>query len=181
MFKKSTTKTKKLLSSIDDSMLKALIDHSKPSNRIKGFEIPEITTWRFCDVMDLTNVSLYEALLKTLTYHTPLKEDQVLDTEASEFVALLKHLKIEFEKIAKLMKLLEKEPDPDLQAAGIHKMNKFGLMGTYYGISQNPLDWQALSELPFSTMFTKMLMDKESGEIKEEYSKIKAEKNKRRK
>lgn len=177
-------RTVDFLNSVDEDTLKVLIKSSKPSNSLLGIDLPDITGWRFCDVMELTDMSVLDAAVKALNFHSkePILEERVIaETYAKDFVSFLKHIEDECAKVSLLMSQLDKEPDPNLKEAGIDSMNRFGLMGIYYAISKNPLEWSALSELPFHIIFIKMMMDKTSNEIQENYNKIMNEKAKMKK
>lgn len=162
----------------DTDTLKAVIKYSKPSNRFAGAEVPDITLWRFCDVMDISGTDILTAGIKSLTMHTKWKEPDIYEKDAVQFASYLNWLKAECDKIDKLMGQLNKEPDADLVNSGIDKMDKYGVMAIYYGISKDPTDWDRISEIPFHIMYTKLMMDKDTSEIQENYNKMMIEKQK---
>lgn len=172
-------KTEKFLSNIDEDRFKVILNHAIPSDTISGVKVPDVVYWKFCDVMDVTDMNLIDAIESILRIFSDKKID-VMQTGASEFVSFAKHVQNEFKKVSLLMEQINSEPDPDLQAAGIDEMNKFGVLSIYYGISKNPLDWDAISEVAFHKIYSKLMMDKTSGEIQERYSKVVSEKMKRK-
>ena len=163
---------KDLLTEVDAGMILTLIKYSKPSNRVLGRDIPDITQWRFCDVMDISGADILQAGIRSLSMHTGRKEESILSSDAVGFVSYLSWLRSECEKVDKLMEHLNKEPDMDLASSGIDKMDKYGVVAIYYAISKDPTDWDRISEVPFHVMYTKLMMDKDTSEIQESYNRV---------
>lgn len=172
------TKVKDFLPNVDTEVLKVLIEHSKPSDKIGGVQIKPITQWRFCDVMDMSDKGNDEMLLFILKRYAfkmvegekipvEMSENDLIDSTAGEFVALIKHIQSEFKKVSILMEQLKQNPNTDLQNAGINKMDAFGVMGIYYSIDKDPCKWDAISEQPFGIIYTRLMIDKVQGEIHE--------------
>lgn len=165
-------KVKDFLSVVDEDTFKVMIESVRPTNEIMGTTIPDIMTWRFCDVMDLTEKNLYEVSMAVIKMFNDKADDQsILNSPANTFLSYMRFLQKQFEKVSLLMSQLKRDPDENMIEAGMDKMDRFGVLGIYYGISKNPLDWDAISEIRFSLMYTKLLMDKETAEIQERYSK----------
>lgn len=172
--------TEKFLSNIDEDTFKVMLDSAIPTDTISGIKIPDVAYWKFCDVMDISQKNVLDAVYSVVDIFGSKKKVDVMKTNAVEFLSFAKHLQNEFKKVSLLMDQIKKDPDPDLEAAGINEMNKFGILSIYYGISKNPLDWDAISEVPFHKMYSKLMMDKISGDIQENYSKLMTEKSKRK-
>lgn len=173
-----------LCANIDVDVFKVLLNNVKPSNKIAGFELPGITGWKFCDVMDLVScvnsITPFEVVVKALSYHTKVKEVKLLKCDSNEFIRFLKHIKNEVEKVAQLQDSLKTEPKADLVNAGIDALDRFGITNIYYSISKNPLNWDDISEVSYGKMYTKLMIDKVNAEIQEKYNDILTEKSKRK-
>ena len=166
------------MENVDGDTFSVLLEHAKPVNTFKGKSLPDIIKWKFCDVMEFGQLDAIECCNRALNKYAGLNESMLLMGKASEYISLLRHVKNEFDKVSKLMKQLEREPDGDMINAGVDKMNTFGVLGVYYAIDKNPTKWDEISETPFIMMYSKLMMDKISGEIQEEYSRIQADKQK---
>lgn len=184
----SKVSVKQLLAPSNQDLVRVLIDSANPSNTFMGRTITDILEWPFCDVMELAVKDTIEVLKTVLQKHAkakgklkPISEKQMISGPAREFVSLIRHLQNEFQKVGMLMKQLEKDPDADLQNAGIDKMDKYGIVGIYYSIDPNPLKWDEISEVSFGKMYTKLSIDKDMADIKTAHSKIIHEKNNRKK
>lgn len=174
-------KVKDFLNEVDGDLFKVMLDSVRPTNKVLGLTIPDVMTWKFCDVMDLADKSLYEVSLAVIRlFDKGITEAEVMESPAKEFISYMRFLKQQFEKVALLMEQLKREPNEDMVEAGMDKMDRFGVLGIYYGISKNPVDWDAISETRFNLMYTKLLMDKETAEIQERYSKSVQRKQKQR-
>lgn len=182
------TKVSKLLTQVDEDTLKVLVEHSKPNNRIMGNYLKEITEWKFCDVLDLGSKDTNDIIPHILgNYifsdngdHVSLTESDLSKAWAKEFLQLLKFIQLEFKKVATLMEQLKSDPDPDMESAGIKKMDPFGIVGIYYAIDKNPLSWDAISEVEFGKMYTKLMIDKIQSDIQKEHARIINDKQQRK-
>lgn len=170
---------RELLANIDADELKVMIRSSVASNVIDGNDIPDTTMWRFCDVMDMFGQDMMHVAIRSIARHNKMTEDEVLKCKASEFVSYLRWLQDEAEKIGKLMDQLKKEPDPDMINSGVDKMDRYGVVAIYYGITKDPTQWDRISEAPFHMMYTKLMIDKDSAEIQQNYNRLMAQKHKR--
>lgn len=170
---------REFLENVDGDVAKVLIKHSKPINVFGEHTVPDMTSWRFCDVMDIVGMDMLQAAVKSLKWHTGIEEDDLLNQSASEFASYMKWLQVEAEKIGKLMEQLKKEPDPDMVNSGIDKMDRYGVAAIYYGINRDPSQWDRISEVPFHMMYAKLMMDKDSAEIQENYNRLMMQKQKR--
>lgn len=146
-----------------------LLSHVRPSNSYLGKKLVDITEWRYCDVMDVVSDG---TMMGMVTKATGLDEDDIMQGDASEFVAFVKHMKIEAERITELEARLGSDPSDDMVNAGIGQLNAFGVMTVYYAISPDPRDWDAISELPYHKIWTRMMIDKVNADIQNSLEKI---------
>lgn len=178
--RKKYTTVSDMLKHMDGDTFMVLIKNSKASNMFNGKELPDILNWKFCDVERLGKLNIVECLNTALKEYAGINESDISMGKASEYISLLRHVKNEFEKVSKLFDQLEREPDADMINSGIDKMNNFGVLGIYYAIDKNPTKWDEISETPFGLMYSKLMMDKVSGDIQENYNKIQSDKAKHR-
>lgn len=182
MARKSSVK--KFFENIDPDTFRAILNSVKPSNRLLGIEVPDVTTWKFCDVMQVIGeadkATPFELCTMVLNLFDETDEQSILKTDSNEFMRFMKHVKNEIEKIGKLQEQLHSDPKADLINAGIDELNKFGATTIYYSISKNPDDWDRISEIPYGKLYTKLLLDKVHGDIQEKYNEIQIEKSKRK-
>lgn len=170
-----------MMDSVDVDTFKVLLNSSKPRNEILGVTIPEVLQWKFCDVMSLMgDATPFEVVLKVLNFHSDVSEKELLKAPANVFVSVLRFIKDQIAKVNRLQEQLSSEPDGDLVNAGIKDLDKFGHVNIYYAISNDPRDWDAISEVPYGKMFTKLMIDKTNSDIQKRYNQIVMEKSKRK-
>ncbi|MNK74005.1 hypothetical protein D3C87_935100 [compost metagenome] len=152
--------------------LKVLVEFVKPSNMFGGIEVPEVEQWRFCDVMEFRNMELIDAVFGIIGKHTAMMGEEILQEPANEFMSFLKFVDMQFKKAVAYLDMLKTEPDADKIAAGIEELDKFGEYNIYRSIDPNPLNWDAISEITFDKMFTKLLMEKDYAQVQKNLDKI---------
>ena len=76
---------------------------------------------------------------------------------------------------------LQTDPEPEMLAAGIHRLNEFGIAPMMEKIAK---DWnytpEQVEKMPYFKIYEKMKLDKVQGEINKNYQKIIEEKSKRK-
>lgn len=154
---------------MDLAEFNVLLAHVKPRDTYLGKKLPDITTWRYCDVMDLVSDG---TMMGMVTKATGLSETEILAGQSTDFIPFVKHIKNEAERIAQLEARLATEPTDDMTNAGIEQLNAFGVMTVYYAISPDPRDWDEISELPYHKIWTRMMLDKVNGDIQRNLEKI---------
>lgn len=152
--------------------LKILVQFAKPSNIFGGVEVPELEDWRFCDVMEFRGMEIIDAVFGIIGKHTAMIAEEILQEPANEFIAFLKFVELQFQKAVAYLEMLKSEPDADKLSAGIDELDKFGEYNIYRSIDPNPLNWDAISELSFNKIFTKLLMEKEYAQVQKNLDKI---------
>jgi hypothetical protein len=66
---------------------------------------------------------------------------------------------------------LKNDPEPESIAAGIDQLNKFGIFAAVDSLAQgNPLKYEQIYELPYSTVFTKLWLDTERAKFEKRLS-----------
>lgn len=166
----------RFLEDLDADTAKVILEYAKPGNVFGDVTVPDLLSWRFCDVMDMSGKDILTGTIDVIKHYGGLDDGQIQEGSAKEFASLSKFVKLEMEKAGKLMEQLRSEPDADMVNAGIDKLDRFGVVSIYYGISKNPLDWDGISETPFGKMYTKLMLDKVSADIQQNYAKIQHDK-----
>lgn len=167
---------KNILTSMEAGIFKVLVDSAKPSNVFMGVEVKDITEWPFADVLNMCTNSTPINMVKLAT---GLSEEEIEKGDENDFIKLLAHLKEEIKKIEKLEAMLKSEPNPDLVAAGIEKLNKYGVISVYNAINPDPRTWDEISKLPYHLVWAKLAITKESAEVQKEYDRIIMDKQKK--
>lgn len=152
--------------------LKILVEFAKPSNVFGGIEVPDLEEWRFCDVMEFKGMDLVDAVFGIIGKHTGMVGEEIIQEPAKEFMSFLKFVDLQFKKAAGYMEMLKSDPDNEKVEAGIEELDKFGEYNIYRSIDPNPLNWDAISELSFNKIFTKLLMEKEYSAVQNRLNKI---------
>lgn len=174
-------RVKEFLNEADQGLFDVLLNSVKPCNKLCGIELPDISMWRFCDVMEIDGGTPLEVVKRVLSFHGSVEEADVLAEKAKDFVALIKHIKNESERVGKMFEALQSEPDNDLAEAGIGQLDRFGVLTIYYGISKDPREWDEISEVSFGKMYAKLMMDKINSDVQKRYNQIMNERQKRKK
>ena len=79
--------------------------------------------------------------------------------------ALWNHIHKQMEQINEREKVLEYEPDADQESAGIDRFIKFGAMATIDMLCDgNVLIYDKMQKMPYSLIFTKLLLEKEKAQ-----------------
>ena len=173
-------RVREFLKKADQSLFDVLLNNSKPSATLCGYIVPDVTRWRFCDVMEMSGaMTPIEVVSKVLNFHFKVSEDEIMETRDRDFISFLKHIKTEMDKVAKMQEALKSEPDNDLVEAGIDLLNPFGELTIYYAISKDPREWDAISEVSFAKMYNKLMMDKINGDVQKKYNQIVSERHER--
>lgn len=160
--------------------LKIYLEFSKPSRVFGGIEVKDIEEWKFCDVMELYRASkqdMLSTIFMAIDKLVAMPVDEAMQSQASEFTGFFRFVDDEIKKIEGYLEMLKTETKPELQMAGIDVLDKFGEYNIYRAIDPNPLAWDAISEVSFNKMFTKLLMDKEHAGVQERYNKIISKQN----
>lgn len=168
----------RFLEDLESDTVSVILEYSNPGNVFEDIVVPDLLSWRFCDVMDMSGKDILTGTIDVIKHFGGIDDDQIQEGSAKEFASLSRFVKLEMEKAGKLMEQLRSEPDADMVNAGIDKLDRFGVVSIYYGISKNPLDWDSISETPFGKMYTKLMLDKVSVDIQQSYAKIQHDKHK---
>lgn len=173
------------LQGITQKDFQRMIKLGKPSNTIGGF----------------TSKAFIELPFGMIKREIPelLKSDQPAETiilimkhqfgdftlgsaSGNEIVSFLIWIKLNMERLQLAEKNnLSSEPEPELLAAGVMKLDEFGIDPTLEKIAK---DWnytpEQVAEFPYHKIYRKMKLDKVNRDIEKKYNKIMEDKSKRK-
>ena len=117
-----------------------------------------------------------------LLMQNQFEDFKISKASANEVIGFLLWIKSQQEFIKNIEEQnLHSEPEPEMLAAGIHRLNEFGIATTVEKIAK---DWNMIPEeveaKPYFKIYEKMKMDKIQGEINKAYQKILEAKSKRK-
>jgi hypothetical protein len=137
------------------------------------FNSKELLMQPFQNVMDILNVLQTNDIFKAVLIATGFKDKKLLKTNCNDFLQYLKWLIEQTKFINNLMTSLATDDfDEDsmmLQSSGVEKLNKYNEIMIYYNIDKNPTTWESIGLMPFSTIFTKLSIDKDTVQIQKNY------------
>jgi len=146
------------------------------------FKSKELIEQPFQNVMDIIKLLQAGDLLKAVCLSSGLIEYEILKTSCNDFMQHVKWLVEQTKLINNLMQSLSVDDfDEDsimLQSAGVESLNKYEEIMIYYNIDKNPTTWEKLGKVPFSIMFTKLSIDKDTAKIQKNYHNLLKNKNK---
>lgn len=142
----------------------------------------ELISQPFQRVMNIVNLLQEGNILKAVSLASRNKKEILLKMNSNDFLRFLKWL-IEQSKIINNLfsSLSVDEFDEDsmmLQASGVDALNKYNEIMIYYNIDKNPTTWNTIGKMPFSTIFTKLSIDKDTARIQKNYNNLIKSKNK---
>lgn len=106
----------------------------------------------------------------------------IQNATGNEIVGFFLWVQQQMEHLAYIEKtFLSSDPEPEMLAAGIMKLNEFGEMATIDQLAKgNILEYEKIEALPYFQVYQKLKLDKAHREIEKKYSKIMADKAKRK-
>ena len=164
------TPVAELLSS--DVDIGTLLDLLPVRNELFGQKLNNLINTPYQKVMTIINLVKDKELIKAFEILTGKTEQEILSLNCQDFLCASKWLNKEIEQIYNLLNSLSNDQDEDsflLQASGIDKLDKYGEIIVYYNIDKNPTKWEEIGNLPFSTIFTKLSIDRDMSIIEKNY------------
>ena len=176
MINNQTTTSEFLQSDID---IEILFDLLVAENTFKA---KDLIQQPFQNVMDIVVLVGSNEVVKAVQVATGLKQNKILKSKCNDFLQFLKWLIEQTKTINNLFASLSVDSfDEDsmmLQASGVDKLNRYNEIMIYYNIDKNPTNWESIGKMPFSTIFTKLSIDKDISEIQKNYNQMVKRKNK---
>jgi hypothetical protein len=176
MINNQTTVKEFLTSDIDIDLLFDLI----VSKNV--YKSKDLVLHPFQNVMDIVSHLQTNDVLKAVCIASGIKEKKILKSNCNDFLQYLKWLIEQSKIINNLFSSLSVDSfDEDsmmLQASGVDKLNRYNEIMIYYNIDKNPTAWDSIGKMIFSTIFTKLSIDKDISEIQKNYNQMVKRKNK---
>ena len=146
------------------------------------FNAKDLIQQPFQNVMDVVSLIGSNEVVKAVQIATGLTQKKILKSKCNDFLQFLKWLIEQTKIINNLFASLSVDSfDEDsmmLQASGVDKLNRYNEIMIYYNIDKNPTTWEGIGKMPFSTIFTKLSIDKDISEIQKNYNQMVKRKNK---
>jgi hypothetical protein len=170
MINNETTVKEFLKSDIDIEMLFDLIISENV------YKSKDLVLQPFQNVMDIVSHLQTNDVLKAVCIASGIKEKKILKSNCNDFLQYLKWLIDQSKIINNLFNSLSVDSfDEDamlLQSAGVERLNRYNEIMIYYNIDSNPTEWEAIGLMPFSTIFTKLSIDKDCSIIQKNYQNL---------
>ena len=173
----------------------AILEHLRPlkelnnprarwyNKKSKKLQIKAIRELSFGDVTlarTLYNEQQNEGVFQIIKMITGLEEKEVLGLTILEFYGIISNIKQELTEInnLELNELQDDSFDFNLEAVNANKrMARFGVLNTINVLAkEDVLKWSEIENLPYLTIFTKLLMDKEKNNIQRELAELQKKK-----
>jgi hypothetical protein len=159
--------------------LDLLFELITPANTYKA---KELISQPFQNVMNIIKLLQEGEVLKAVSIASKNKKKTLLKLNSNDFLQFLKWLIEQSKIINNLFNSLSIDDfDEDsmmLQASGVERLNKYNEIMIYYNIEKNPTAWDSIGKMPFSTIFTKLSIDKDTSQIQKNYNNLIKSKNK---
>lgn len=137
---------------------------------------------------DVTNIRNYfneasiEGVIDSLKLVSGLTEKQILSLTITQFYGIINYIKEDLIAISymEINELTDDSFDINLESINATgRMAKFGVLNTIDSLAkEDVLKWSEIEKLPYMTVFTKLLMDKEKNNIQRELNEIQKKKMK---
>ncbi len=146
------------------------------------FNSKDLISQPFQNVMDIVASLNSNDVVNAVVMASGIKRKKLLKSNSNDFLQYLKWLIEQSKIINNLFSSLSVDSfDEDsmmLQASGVDKLNRYNEIMIYYNIDKNPTTWDSIGKMSFSTIFTKLSIDKDISEIQKNYNQMVKRKNK---
>ncbi len=170
---------------ISQEQLTLMLTYGKSANRIGEFESKLFIELPYAIVKKelpaLQNKEMITETVELIMKHQ-FPEFNIEEASGNEIMSFLLWIKEQQEFIKNIEEAnLQSDPEPEMLAAGINRLNEFGIAPLMEKIAK---DWNMIPEevevKPYFKIYEKMKMDKIQGEINKAYQKILEAKSKRK-
>ena len=168
---------------LNSSDIELMFKYGKSSNIVGGFEsvsfmeLPYATIKR--DIVYLLKENSINEVLE-LIFKPQFKNFNINKVKEAEKISFIIWINEQLERVFKIEEqFLQSEPEPELIASGIDRLNEFGINPLMEKIAK---DWnktpEEIEKYPYFKIYQKIKMDKVQSEINKRYQKIIEEKSK---
>lgn len=169
----------------DYNDLNLMLKFGKSSNRIGKYESKPFIELPYGLIKkDLPAYQKQELIGESieLIMQNQFPDFEIKKTSGNDVIGFLLWIKEQQEFIKNIEEAnLQSDPEPEMLAAGIHKLNEFGIAPMMEKIAK---DWnytpEQVEQTEYFKIYEKMKLDKVQGEINKNYQKIIEEKSKRK-
>jgi hypothetical protein len=150
------------------------------------YSAPPIKAMTFGEVVDLKKFitsSDFNDKIRAVEIVYKISFETLSEMKAIKFFPLLNYITKEIEVIAENeAKTLSGDYDSDMINAGVEELSQFGVITTIDTLANGDvLKWQSILDMRYSTVFTKLYLNKVKAKIETEYQKILDRKRKNKK
>ncbi|MEW5675554.1 hypothetical protein ABGT15_04515 [Flavobacterium enshiense] len=137
---------------------------------------------------DVTNIRNYfneatiHGVIESVKLVSGLSEREILELRITQFYGIINFMKEDLIQLAnmEINELSDDSFDMNLESVNAKgRMARFGVLNTIDSLAKEDiLRWEEIEKLPYMTVFTKLLMDKEKNDIQRELAEIQKRKQK---
>lgn len=148
--------------------------------QIKG--VNDLSYGEVTTIRELLNEGSIESIIEIVKMISGLTEKQILKFTIFQFWGIISFIRSEIERISIIEEneLADESFDINVEAVNAkQRMAKFGILNIIDALANNDvLKWQEIQDLPYMTVLTKMIMDKEKNKIQSEIQELQRKKQK---
>ena len=168
---------------LNSSDIELMFKYGKSSNIVGGFESVSFMELPYAmikrDIVYLLKENSINEVLE-LIFKPQFKSFNINKVKEAEKISFIIWINEQLERIFKIEEqFLQSEPEPELIASGIDRLNEFGINPLMEKIAK---DWnktpEEIEQYPYFKIYQKIKMDKVQSEINKRYQKIIEEKKK---
>lgn len=198
MEKINNYKLKEFLNLKDIDLIKtylSILEHLKPLKSIsnpryrfynrepKTLHIKAVRTLSFGEVIEIRNIintGTFESIVEILNKISGLKKNEILNLRIVQYFGILSFIKNELIELnnIELNELSDDSSDINYELVNAsERMAKFGVLNVINSLAkEDVLRWSRIEKLPYMTVLTKLLMDKEKNKIQQEIAELQKKK-----
>ena len=168
---------------LNSSDIELMFKYGKSSNIVGGFESVSFMELHYekikRDIVYLLKENSINEVLE-LIFKPQFKNFNINKVKEAEKISFIIWINEQLERVFKIEEqFLQSEPEPELIASGIDRLNEFGINPLMEKIAK---DWnktpEEIEQYPYFKIYQKIKMDKVQSEINKRYQKIIEEKSK---
>lgn len=171
-FKKHQTFAQFIEKHGEDDDIILLVERAKKVNKLCGIECKELSTLTYgqvCDIREAYQESPILAIKRTLDCHKLVTLSSVLDTKDTDGMYFWAWLHSQLMGIKNAEDKLD-AGDPLMEEAGAGDLAKYGHINVVDGLAGGDMTkWAGIYAMKYEEVYTKLLKDKETEEIKKRY------------
>lgn len=156
--------------------------YKKHPKTIQLKPIKELTFGEVSTIRDNFNEGLIEGIFETIQLVTGLSHKHIIDFTILDFYGIISNMKAELIELGNLEtnNLADDTFDINVEAVNARqRMSKFGVLNIIDSLAkEDVLRWEEITNLPYLTVFNKLMMDKEKSAISNDIAELQRKKTK---